>query len=410
MAEFSIRRLVSSGILICVLSVTVFETALAQNEGEDWWFDIEFIAFKRDLLPGQPEDFSQSDYTFSDGIPFDLFTLQLFRRANPAFRLATSLPDCDPDKQLPTFDALTIVPFDTTRMLETAASYRSFVMPEDLSQASELISLEASNSKAEAERFVQKQQWLADDVPKIPNLLCVSELSYEPFTEVPLQFFKDSPFVDGQHSLLSNEANYLQDYSKRIFAQRGIAPLIYTAWRQPVVFGEENASYYRIFAGQRLDPSSTATGSEEETASISQAEENVGVLAQTNQQDDAVVKQLKALEEALDKRQAVIWDEDDETVDEDQLAKREITPAWELDGLFKVYLEYVNRVPYLHVASEFKHTRLELDASGEPLMEEYPSKQRRRIISKQIHYFDHPAFGIIIRLERYEKPTSGEQN
>jgi hypothetical protein len=47
-----------------------------------------------------------------------------------------------------------------------------------------------------------------------------------------------------------------------------------------------------------------------------------------------------------------------------------------------------------------------VDAQGDARINAFPLKQRRRIISKQIHYFDHPAFGIIIRLERFEVPPA----
>jgi hypothetical protein len=70
----------------------------------------------------------------------------------------------------------------------------------------------------------------------------------------------------------------------------------------------------------------------------------------------------------------------------------------------KVYLKYINRVPYLHIESEFEFHEFQLNSFGEATIEKYPFKQRRRVISKQIHYFDHPKMGLIIRLQRYEKP------
>ena len=61
-------------------------------------------------------------------------------------------------------------------------------------------------------------------------------------------------------------------------------------------------------------------------------------------------------------------------------------------------------MPYLHIDSEFGFNELELNSVGEAEIKQYPFKQRRRVISKQIHYFDHPKIGIIMRLERYEQP------
>jgi hypothetical protein len=81
-----------------------------------------------------------------------------------------------------------------------------------------------------------------------------------------------------------------------------------------------------------------------------------------------------------------------------------ITRPWELDGQMKVYLKYINRVPYLHIEAEFMHVEMKVDTFGDAYFEQYPFKQRRRIISKQIHYFDHPKFGFVVRLQRFEFP------
>ena len=33
-----------------------------------------------------------------------------------------------------------------------------------------------------------------------------------------------------------------------------------------------------------------------------------------------------------------------------------------------------------------------------------PLAEQRRVISKQLHYFDHPLYGFIVQIRRYERP------
>ena len=82
---------------------------------------------------------------------------------------------------------------------------------------------------------------------------------------------------------------------------------------------------------------------------------------------------------------------------------------YEMDGKIKVYLDYVNQIPYLHLDTAFNHFSLTVDENGNTELNTFPSKQRRRVISKQIHYFDHPAFGVIVRLERFNPPETQQQ-
>lgn len=408
MSEFTVRCLIRSWVLIYALSAAilapaVFTPAAAQDD-TDWWFDIEFIAFKRDMLPNHPEDFRQTDYVFSDLMPIDLFTPDLFKRTNQVYRLAAALPDCDKEKRLVSFDALTTADilalntFDLASLLDTANKYRLFSSQTNQSSVS---TADAARDMANA-FFIDQQLWLSDKLPQIPALSCTTDLVYTPFSRVPQSYFANTPYLFGQHRLLANEAKYLESFATRIFAQRDITPLIYTAWRQPVVFGQNKASFYRVYAGQLLN----ASGKTPSTAPLnSVSTEQVPTIDRT----ELIMSQLSKLEGALESSEPVVWEisADDSSIE--QTITSNGMPQWELDGLFKVYLENVNRVPYLHVDTEFKHTRLDIDASGNPILQNYPSKQRRRVISKQIHYFDHPAFGIIIRLERYQVPPENSQ-
>ena len=98
--------------------------------------------------------------------------------------------------------------------------------------------------------------------------------------------------------------------------------------------------------------------------------------------------------------------------------------VWELDGRFKLYLQNIGRVPYLHIDSHFNYRQpmmldgmtlpeaydfdmLSEDGTLQPqqFLKPYPFKQLRRVISKQIHYFDHPMFGMVVQIRRYRLPS-----
>ncbi|MCF2946996.1 peptidoglycan binding protein CsiV [Paraglaciecola aquimarina] len=119
---------------------------------------------------------------------------------------------------------------------------------------------------------------------------------------------------------------------------------------------------------------------------------------------------------------------------------------WQIDGNIKVYLKNVGRVPYLHIDSNLdyrkpvfdpnittessttKQTSTNLLATDELTNQltsnldpassiEAPQtnfiqsanfNQLRRVISKQVHYFDHPLFGMIVRIHRYKWPVVEE--
>ena len=121
---------------------------------------------------------------------------------------------------------------------------------------------------------------------------------------------------------------------------------------------------------------------------------------------------------------------------------------WQLDGGITVYLRNINRVPYLHIDSTLDFRQAIFDPDQVQQIKSLPTSlpdqiaiivnelqqpdlfqpnsqkpnsqkpnflqsvnfnQLRRVISKQIHYFDHPLFGMIVRLNRYRWPEEEKQ-
>lgn len=86
-------------------------------------------------------------------------------------------------------------------------------------------------------------------------------------------------------------------------------------------------------------------------------------------------------------------------------------PVWKFDGLLNIYLNH-----YLYVETRFnlrqpgqKNISLEgQPATVIPYLYSMPMEQNRRIRSTEIHYFDHPAMGMILQVRRMQQPDGAE--
>lgn len=79
---------------------------------------------------------------------------------------------------------------------------------------------------------------------------------------------------------------------------------------------------------------------------------------------------------------------------------------WFLDGILRIHLDH-----YLYITADFnvmnmttaERRTLELSSSEPVKMQTIPFKQNRRVISKEIHYFDHPYMGMVIQIRKHER-------
>ena len=253
--------------------------------------------------------------------------------------------------------------------------------------------------------------------------------------------------------------------------------MFHATWRQPVMFGKNKAFNVRLYGGQNYaqqfdlngdmrapkhvdnvnnetDDSApefgygstsaltdndayknTSSTDENSLSDVSTAFEADKTAAQGTDQFLAVSDIFADLDRRLSNPQAIeygafkaldtpmiVEQGEDDTTDASLR-----TPIWEIDGTIKVFLKYINRVPYLHVDSEmFYRQPVPLsyfsskdDSSGnaaKPRMApstEYklvsvPLAEQRRVISTQLHYFDHPLFGFVVQIRRYNRPDVSE--
>lgn len=289
----------------------------------------------------------------------------------------------------------------------------------------------------------------------------------------------DWPLATKAHLLTSNQ-QALSSISRQIRSNRQLERLFHATWRQPVIFGKNNAFDVRLYGGknyaqqfdlngdmrkqQRSAALVNSSDSEAEfgydaTANLTSGESNQNTLgtgeAQSSLTSTTADNEFSAnvssattqniselattsdifadLERRLSNPQAIGYDafkaldtpiiveQDDDNALDPSLR----TPIWEIDGTIKVFLKYINRVPYLHVDGEmFYRQPVPLSyfsseesssslTAGQPSRTEYklvsvPLAEQRRVISTQLHYFDHPLFGFVVQVRRYNRPGASE--
>ncbi len=285
----------------------------------------------------------------------------------------------------------------------------------------------------------------------------------------------DWPAASKAHLLTSNQ-QALSSISRQIRSNRELERLFHATWRQPVMFGKNKAFNVRLYGGQNYaqqfdmngdmreqklanssdnEPNNSATEfSYDSTAALSNYDSNYTSGADKNSLSDvstafeadkptaqdtdqfiAVSDIFADLNRRLSNPQAIEYGAFKaldtpmivEQGEDDAIDASLRTPIWEIDGTIKVFLKYINRVPYLHVDSEMFYRQpvplsyfsSEDDSTGnaakprQATSTEYklvsvPLAEQRRVISTQLHYFDHPLFGFVVQIRRYNRPDVSE--
>lgn len=229
--------------------------------------------------------------------------------------------------------------------------------------------------------------------------------------------------------LLPAQASTLNQLKQQL-ERRGLAQaLLHTSWRQPV-FNRNNSQYLRLFAGKNYTAEFDYLGfakPQEEFELYSPLEPS-----QSPQQ----LEQIQHLLQAVDSGQfqfvrptltAKQNTEPTGALSSSAPRARQALPqtVWELDGLFRVYL--VGN--YLHIDTELNLREPEQQtqqlssvqdqvnawlqreqmateqksSESTVFLRAYHLKQVRRVISHEVHYFDHPKFGVLVEIRRTER-------
>lgn len=504
-------------VLLSVTAVMAVCAPSIQAADDQWWFDVEVIVFERQVEPATIlEQFEQSSLAPPSGELVDLLTPYLkpdlsFLRAGLSYcreskRLEVEAKNQQDfafllrdhsDKDLP--DSAASAPTSSATDLATAevidgpepqaGNFEYEVVSDDIfSKEAELDTI-ALPSEPELIQTTPTQPWSEDAVTpsafeveyvewQIPSVFpCVYSEQVDPILsfvshntdnqnsqqvlpiidKVPVEIDgiqwqqKRGPF------LLPKDTLRMQGLFSKIQKQRDITPILHLSWRQEVLFGRENASAFRLFAGKNFASQFDSNGQVllDDTDRLmtslhhQQAEkahpDQAFALADGLDHQDFEQKQLEPVFSAEQSSEQLFAQLDAALEDDSPISFKipvenaEIPPQtpntftklediWQLDGSIKVYLQNVGRVPYLHIDNQLDYRqaiyRAELSSESsqdldvtmpvegitngqlqEPnYLQSVTFNQLRRVISKQVHYFDHPLFGMIIRIHRYRWP------
>lgn len=206
-----------------------------------------------------------------------------------------------------------------------------------------------------------------------------------------------------RNAFLMPSSTHVLGETRTELARKGLAkPLLHVAWRQPV-FREAQNYMFRLFGGQQYTEAFTYDGYQKVPDNRSQ------------QHDDSlpVMERVQALLSQVESNQLQF------NSDTAPLPPKLNDPSypqqvWELDGLLHIFL--IGN--YLHIDNQFNLrepdqinltpsdlvNQAELALSGksaeQPFLRAYHFDQRRRVISHETHYFDHPKVGMVIQIRR----------
>lgn len=242
--------------------------------------------------------------------------------------------------------------------------------------------------------------------------------------EIPINVLgNDWPEARYAH-VLSGEQHELDKLAQQIRYTKGLQRMLHLTWRQQVKFGEDASPSVHLYAGKNYSFDFDEQGEAiKPVIPVAPVPEQVDSEQELTLSQDTFFSQLEA---AINDAEPVSFANMMAAVNQAQQPSPLMrqsedndlrAPIWQLDGSLRVYLKYINRVPYLHIDSEMYYRQPVPANPGTPLTEgeapEYklvsvPFKQVRRVISKQIHYFDHPLFGMIVQIRRYNMPELPE--
>lgn len=263
--------------------------------------------------------------------------------------------------------------------------------------------------------------------------------------------------------LIANDSLLLKDISKRLRWSKEFKPLLHFGWRQ-VGITRNKAIPLKLFAGHHIENDYQQALTQYQVAlkeslqqeqlrqeesktghtvtndellsweSLSLPEENERIeaeyYAQVQQQNykqlfndidtfekngendnitDEIVKQStkQNLHELLTHNKIII-DNVEQGIDKIIPPIKPLQP-WYLDGFFKVHLDH-----YLYITADFNlfnksPNNKDINSSNPQQLKLINISQDRRVITGEIHYFDHPYIGMIVQIRRFDPSKPADE-
>lgn len=258
------------------------------------------------------------------------------------------------------------------------------------------------------------------------------------FYQIPKQISGSEDLYSSQPYLLTKESLELTHIYTALRRSREFRPLAHLAWRQPV-FNARKAIPVKLVAGnnlQNIKPSTQQLATEKQTTLLAQTDlqtletlkmQRESILNEHIQQtvaqlelgdipSDQLISNIKnntaaplktqEIEKQIERLNTALNNPLTNSVTKPSSSREDnYEQTWLLDGMFKVHLDH-----YLFINSEFTipiNTNPNDVKRNELLV---PFKQNRRVISGEIHYFDHPYMGMIVQIRRHTRPKVTDDN
>lgn len=238
-----------------------------------------------------------------------------------------------------------------------------------------------------------------------------------------------STFVNQTH-LLGDDALQLQDIVKDLRYSKNFKPLLHVGWRQ-VARAKNKAVAVKMYAGDNFDKhfqeqladfhkqqteSELLENTMDELSTIDSATLTQQKITQIVDSINTIPEDTDALLTNLDNQKHSIDNLVTNDSNSKEAPKAPVQP-WFLDGFFNIHLKH-----YLFITADFNvldKTLAQLstealsqkDVYNEKLVTQAKPirfKQNRRVISGEVHYFDHPYIGMIVQIRPYKKPKLEE--
>lgn len=381
-------------ILQCLATSLVLSTAAYAEQAR--WFEVELLLFKHS--PGEQakeEKFAQSDLTLTDKTYNDLIVNQLIL---PPEQTRYLLPPCE----------------------EIESDTEAFFLQNILF-------------------YGDQPAWMYDNLCQMPepsalnpnkkDLLALENSVF--IQQVPYRLSGSSEHQPEQHAYLIDSADFkLTDLYAKLRWRKDMQPLLHFAWRQAI--GDSKAEIpWRIMAGKNYQLMYQADGqpivaqkdksSAQETEQIADDSQQELTAAEQHQQ---LIHKVTTIAKQIEEQQIDITEyiAAKPPLEKQAIENKPIqeTPVWQLDGLFKIYVEH-----YLYIESDFtirkvgphpselarqpnltEHSSIAGLTHAKTFLYPYQFNQKRRIRSTEIHYFDHPEMGIVLQVRRFTPPSN----
>ena len=266
-------------------------------------------------------------------------------------------------------------------------------------------------------------------------------------TKVPLTIKGNEDEMSEKPYLIHQDSLQLHDIVKQLRRSKGFRPLLHLGWRHAPQT-KRIAEAYRIYGGNNhkasydveleeynilleeaklAEAAALESTTEDLTEQPEYAEQGVydnSALELTPEQEvnlaiqsriQEVIEQVNDISSSDLPTIQTSLDNPDDNLDflpsnvPLNLANPPESPVqdWYLDGLFRVHLDH-----YLYITADFnlvnktlaEQVTHKLNSIAPMNLKPIRFQQNRRVISGEIHYFDHPYMGMIVQIRKYKRP------